>query len=279
MDAYLIGPPYSGSTLLGNALNGHPRIFHSGEVSRLPEFGLGPPARECMVCRVLGRDCPVWDSGLADRIARAGPGAAATLVREATRADVVVDSSKHVDWLRLVMRDGPSRDPRVIVTVRHPYAFAASVRRTDGLAAWQAANMWRDTVYDALRELGRASIPFLVARYEDFALSPEPVLRRICDFLSLPFDPRCLRFWEVPSHALGGNPHAYVWYGDYVRRVDFGSEFAADAAIAHDFRARSFGGWVDSRWRDELSAADMREIRATPLLGDLVHVVGYDFDV
>ena len=278
LDAYIIGPPYSGSTLLGNALNGHPQVFHSGEVSRLPAFGVGPPATECMLCRVLDRACPVWDHGLVDRIAAGPPAASVGLIREVTGAPTIVDSSKHVEWLRRVMRRSDDSDVRVILTLRRPYAFAASVRRTDGMPPWQAANMWRDTVYDALRELGRQGIPFMIVRYEEFASLPERSLRRICSFLGLEFDTRCLRFWEVASHALGGNPHAYVWYPDYVERVSFESEFAADRATAEDFSARRFGGWADVRWRSELSADDMREVRSTPLLADLVELVGYDLD-
>lgn len=277
-DVYVVGPAYSGSTLLGNALNGHPEVFHAGEISRLPAFGYGPEAHECMLCRVAGRRCPVWTPELLDSVERGDAIDALPVIRAATGSPVVVDSSKYVDWLRLAVAGsrGLGRSIRVLLTLRNPFGFAASVRRTDGREAWEAANLWRDTVFDAMRLLGGLALPYMIVRYEDFAFEPEPLLRRICDFLSLEWTDGLMRFWERDTHALGGNPHAYVWYPDYTERVDYSSEFAADRAIATSFRERSFGGWADDRWRSELGPGQLDEILQTPLLTTVANLAGYN---
>ena len=278
-DVYVVGTTYSGSTLLGNALNGHPDVFHAGEISRLPAFGLGPEAHDCMLCRVQGRPCPVWNDDTRERVSAAGPVEAVPMLRDVTGSPVVIDSSKYVDWLRRATEGGGrglGRSIRVLLTLRNPFGFAASVHRTDGLAAWEAANIWRDTVYDAMRLLGRLALPFVVVRYEDFAFEPEPLLRRICDVLSLEWTPGVLEFWNRESHALGGNPHAYVWYPGYVNAVDYGSEFAADRSIAESFHSRQFGGWADDRWRSELSGSDLDQILQTPMLSAMADLAGYN---
>jgi hypothetical protein len=277
-DVYVLGTTYSGSTLLGNALNGHPSIFHAGEVSRLPAFGLGPEAHGCMLCRIRGIECPVWTAEALQQVQAAEPPAAMAAIRARTGAPVVVDSSKYADWMRRATAgpDGLARSIRVLVTLRSPFAFAASVRRTDGLEAWEAGNIWRDTVFDALRLLNEFALPFLVVRYEQLAFEPEPLLRRVCDFLSLPWDPQLLRFWEADSHAVGGNPHAYVWYPGYHEGVDYCGEFAADRSIGEDFRERTFGGWVDERWRGEMGEAEIDQVMGTPMLPSMAAMAGYN---
>jgi hypothetical protein len=39
----------------------------------------------------------------------------------------------------------------------------------------------------------------LIVRYEDLILTPEPVSRRICEFLSIPYEAQMLRFYELNS--------------------------------------------------------------------------------
>jgi hypothetical protein len=189
-----------------------------------------------------------------------------------------------VGWLRDVRAAAVAPSParvRVLVAVRSPFAFASSFRRRErGAPAWQAANAWRDVLFDALRFLGASGLPHMIVRYEDFATAPEPVLRRVCDFLDLAYDPGMLSFWQTDVHALGGNAGAYVWYQGYRHAGrDAGDDdlwTPADAALGERYRARGFGGWSDDKWRDELSAADRREVVQTPGLADLATLAGYD---
>jgi hypothetical protein len=280
VDVQLVGTAYSGSTLLGNALNAHEAIAHVGEVSSLPAFGIGPPERACHLCAATGRDCPVWTPETIALLAERGPVAAADVLREATAAPVIVDSSKWVPWLHATGPEERLERRRVVVilTVRSPLAFVESVHRRDGAEVWLAANLWRDTMFDALRSVGRMSLPTMVIRYEDLALEPEPTLTRVCRALGLEFDPCMLEFWNIPVHALGGNAGAFVWYPGYRHRgrsADKGTWREEDAAIADAYRERGFGGWVDDKWRTMLGEDARRAVLATPMLADLATLVGY----
>lgn len=65
-----------------------------------------------------------------------------------------------------------------------------------------AALFWREHV-TAAREAGRILGPsrYLEYRHEDLLDDPEKVVRRICDFVELPFDPGMLRYHEERKPA------------------------------------------------------------------------------
>jgi hypothetical protein len=281
VDLQVVGTPYSGSTLLGNALNAHPAIAHVGEFSALPAFGFEPIDDQCHLCLALGRDCPVWTPETIERVSAAGPRGAFDVLREVTGAPVLLDSSKWVPWLYRTEPEGRRASRRVLalLTVRNPFAFADSVVRRDGVEPWQAANLWRDTVFDALRALGRMSLPLMVVRYEDVARDPAATLGAICRYVDLDFDDRMLRFWETSVHAISGNAGAFVWYPGYVhrgRRDDKGTWSESDATLSDAYRERSFGGWVDDKWRASLGDDGRRQVLGTPMLADLATQLGYD---
>ena len=286
-DVYIVGTSYSGSTLLGNALNGHPSIAYAGEVQRLTFFDtLNNPQRECFVCSrgghlAAGRTCPVWNDAVRERLEAAGPNGATAVLREATGVPVVVDGSKDVEWLRRVFPDAASADGRrvrVIMTVRHPFSFAATCKRRDSMAAWESSNMWRDTIFDAFRTLSRLNFPFTVVRYEEFAYQPEPVLRQLCGFIGIPWDQAMLEFWNKPVHPVGGNPGGYVWYPQYRDSISTRKTYTVenDREVSMRYAQRQFGGWVDDKWRDLLCDAEIDMVMTTPMLVGMATQVGYD---
>lgn len=51
---------YSGSTLLGVLLGGHPLIFYAGEARKTWNFDNPAVPHERRVCRLCGPECGVW---------------------------------------------------------------------------------------------------------------------------------------------------------------------------------------------------------------------------
>lgn len=287
-DVFIVGPAYSGSTLLGNALNGHPDVSHVGEIARLPFFDrFNNPWESCAVCErgaMEGRNraCPVWNPAVKSWLQDAGPQGALQILREVTRSPVIVDGSKDLDWLRRVYEVGVreltgKKAVRVILTVRHPLAYVSTCKRRTQMPVWQAANIWRDTIYDAFRTVSRLGFPVTIVRYEDLALAPEPVLRNLCDFIGIDYSPQMLEFWNKPVHPIGGNAGAFVWYPHYQDYIERGAyEVEADRAVSKVYATRSFGGWVDDKWRDHLADWEVTSVMTTPSLMDMVSMVGYD---
>ncbi|MCB1954239.1 MAG: sulfotransferase [Rhodocyclaceae bacterium] len=277
-DVFILGTAYCGSTLLGNALNGHSRIAYAGEVSRLPGFDVGAPERLCPVCASQGKPCDVWSDEFCARMVARGPGRIFETYREAAAdAPIVVDGSKSVNWFRKVMADSAKPDnPFVIVAVRNPFSFVDSCRRRDGYEAWLAANIWRDTVFDVLRTVAHHGLPHIVVRYEDLSRAPESTLKQICAFLSVSFEAGMLEFWTKPLHGLGGNAGAYVWFDSFRRHGQFSTK--EDEQVAAEYASKAFGGWTDEKWCSQLDAAQRNTVVQTPMLPGMCSLVGYSLE-
>ncbi len=95
-----------------------------------------------------------------------------------------------------IVRDGRDVAPSVLEMDFGPNRFANAVL------------FWQDRVTRA-RNAGRrlGSDRWLEIRYEDLVLDPERVLKQICTFLGLAFDPAMLAYHERASELIGGLRH------------------------------------------------------------------------
>lgn len=279
INVYIIGTAFSGSTLIGNALNAHPEAAYFGEISHLPEFDRGKPHYDaCMLCWPAGKDCPVWHKETIAQLIEAGPGGSLDALRKISNTPIVIDGSKKLEWLRRTLTEKPSTTKSlVILATKNPFAYTASHMHNDPVPNWVAANTWRDTIYDALRTLNTFSIPFLTVKYEDFASNSEVMLKRINSFLSLDFSPNQLEYWKSPVHALGGNPGAYANYPEFKDFAKYWQKYpnANWEAKSKVFQGKKLGE-VDTGWIKRLSSEDVQIVLSTPNLVDLATVLGYN---
>jgi hypothetical protein len=135
--------------------------------------------------------------------------------------------------------------------IRDGRDVAASLRRMpfapgDGSMAAIAA-AWRDTVWRT-RRLGRAVPHYHEVRYERLISEPEAVLREVCDYLSLDFDPAMLRAHERAEERLAEMRTTTM--ADGVMRLPGGTEIATHTQQPPD---PSRVG----RWRKQLSEHDV----------------------
>lgn len=274
--AFIIGTSFSGSTLLGTCLNAHPDIFYAGEIERLEGF-LKDPSRSgyqesgCRICATKDEyDCPAWSADFLQAIRPLDELAKYHAVLDRIEAPILIDGSKRIDWLNRLYDAGLSSRVSAIVVARTPFAFANSATGT-GTSAAAAAVRWRDNYIHVFRSLAGRNIPFMVVRYEDFAFTPEPSIRRICDFLNIPFDTQTMRYWDVPCHAVGGNS------GAYLRDRGFKSSTLdnTEAWKIDYFANKPFGGWVEDKWIFDLSDDAICQIMGVPMLSDIASMLGY----
>jgi hypothetical protein len=80
-------------------------------------------------------------------------------------------------------------------------ALSAMDRAKMPLTAGQVAKRWQRRITKA-RKQSRKVNHYLEARYEDLVLDTEPTLRRIADFLELPWDPGMLDYHERAAERL-----------------------------------------------------------------------------
>jgi hypothetical protein len=132
----------------------------------------------------------------------------------------------------------------------------------------EAAEDWSEGIGKARRSARRVE-HYMEAAYEDLVADPEPVLRRVCEFVELPYDEAMLSYHE----------HAEERMAETVRDLDR----RGDTAIPAELRARQHSR-VSSppqtqragRWRTDMSAEDRREFEA--VAGELLAELGYEVE-
>lgn len=272
---FILGTPFCGSTLLGNALNAHPDMFFAGEIDRLSAFSRHPdPVTSCRICGSHhDRDCSFWSR----EFIKALDGidtvhARYQAIRARSPKPVLIDGSKNVDWLNTLHDAGINRGVGAIVCARTPFAYVRSEMGATDVSPFVAATGWRDVYTHILRSLAGRGVPTIVIRYEDFAFNPPPAIEKICNFVGRPSDDSMLRYWEAPAHPLGGNDGAYLRFPNF----QFDTTDARESWKPDYFAQKPFGGWIEDKWITELTEQDLRQIMSVPMISDVAGMLGYD---
>lgn len=193
---FLIAPPRSGAAALRHLLNLHPAINIAPEYDFLVEAISAEGRfmkREAFLRSVeynkrfkrLGAQIPAGPfaaiaNGLLDQVAAAKPGA------------VVVGATLQHDFDRILWL---WPEARFIHLVRDGRDVAmATVRARQAGNLWHGIESWVDSevLWDRMSHKLPPDRQFTL-RYEVLATEPDYELRRICDFLRLPFDPAMLQ--------------------------------------------------------------------------------------
>lgn len=201
-----IGSPYTGSTLITEYLSKVNGIMSIGEAQRYYRFKQFEHAPEhylehCSYCSTQqDPNCPVWHDSY---INKEGRGLYEEIVGN-TPAEVVIDSSKEVDWFRDFVH--PINLPLYcVLLVRNPIGFVSSnLKRRPEMPIFNHAEGWRNIYEHSLKVLSSMSCPILIIRYEDFLTDPFLVTKNILHFVGMEV-PQVSFDNESASHPLGGN--------------------------------------------------------------------------
>lgn len=247
----------SGTTLLRRMLGGHSQLADS------PESFLFLPV-------------PIQADDLAARFGL-DPALVHDLLRQSTSRAAFIDAfqsaylalrqrliwvdktSRNVHCFAAILRHFPHarlihviRDPRdVVCSLRtHPLIRKGDPERraTGWLQPWQdCIDRWRLAIDDGLRLRGHPA--YREVRYEDLVHNSETVLRSLCDFLGVAFEPQMLLFHQRPEPTdlrfIPNNRNATLPLSD-----------------------RSIG-----RWRQELSPPELALVQEQ--LGAYLPLLGY----
>ena len=203
LPVFIVGMPRSGSSLVEQILACHPDVFGAGElddllrlVRQIPEtLGDGRPFPACV---------PSLSTAQLDRLAG---GYLERLRARAPHAARITDKMpQNFMFLGLIEQLFPGS--RIIHCVRDPLDTCVSCYTTalSGGHAYRRRLPDLAAVYGAYRGAmdhwrGALRIPVLDVRYEDLVADPEPNIRRLVDFIGLPWDARCLRPHANPRHV------------------------------------------------------------------------------
>jgi hypothetical protein len=205
--AFIFSSVRSGSTLLRLILNSHSQIYapHELHLAHITVEFEHPAAKHAVAALNLDKrelTHMLWDRLLAEALRRSGK-------------PVLVEKTPNLvfAWER-VARCWP--DGRYIYLLRHPAAI---------LDSWQRARDWQthDEVVQtvtryltALRE-ARKALPGHTVRYEDLTADPAAEIRRICEFLGVPWEPAMVEY--------GNHDHGELRFGlgDWTEKIHTGT--------------------------------------------------------
>jgi tetratricopeptide (TPR) repeat protein len=214
---FIVGLPRSGTSLVEQILSRHSAIAVAGEQRALAAAAwheLGPWLRD---------EQPAIEPQQLAAVARRYR--AALTAFSGTRGICTDKMWQNFEWLWLIRRAFP--DAAIIHCARHPMAvglscfqrgFGAapppfSTRLTD-IAAYIAHH---ERVFAAWREVGSPAT--LTLRYEDVVGDIEGQVRRLLDFLGLPYEPNCVSFHRA-TRAVTTESFAQVGQPLYARSVE-----------------------------------------------------------
>jgi hypothetical protein len=247
--AFILGDGYSGSTLLDLILGSHSRMVGLGEIDA-ESFDAFLDENQLCTCLLRARECHFWN-GVLGRIrertrvesfrlgAAGGDPEAVTrntinlleAVKDVSRAEVLVDSSKRLRRARLLAASGAIR-PKVIHLVRDGRGVAYSYGKR-GKPFREAVLQWQTVNAGIKNWLGGAGAPDnMGVRYEDLCARPAEVARDVCEFLGFGWEPPMMLFGNKTHHNVRGNTMR--------------------------FRVKSSTIKLDETWKGELGEDDLR---------------------
>ncbi len=286
---FVVGVGRSGTTLLRLMLDAHPELAIPPETHFLPALiglfdGREPDTEELVEAveshagwRDFGMDEDELRAAFETRSRVEAPGGPAEAIRSFYSAYAARHSKprwgdKTPVYIESIGRIGTAlggqarfvhliRDGRDVAVSRGARAVK---RGREATPAREEAETWKRRIEGARAEAGSVS-HYLELRYEDLIAEPERVLRKVCEFIELEFDPAMLTYHERASERLSELSDLPGKGG----KVRPGSErIAAHALTSEPPRADRV-----ERWRTELTAEDIAGYE--DIAGELLADLGY----
>ncbi|MBS0237975.1 MAG: hypothetical protein JSS54_05785 [Proteobacteria bacterium] len=279
---WIIGTPFSGSTLTQLLLGRFAKVFIAGEIDRIRAFNMHPHLEHdpkcyldsCAYCRAHDLACPVWTPSLFEELSSTGPspGLYECLAR-AVGSEVILDSSKTPWWFLNLSKHRAFSDWRgrilTLHCVRHPFAFALSLANRTGQPLEQCVLSWVIINRDALNvvQISRAYSPVLVVYHNDLLRDPEGFLVSLANWANLGE----LEEYR-PQHFLGGNVAAWPFKP---KSEQSAPQF--DASIDYFARVDPIQD-DDGRWRSKIDQGMRWRLASLPGVREMSAMLGIDID-
>jgi hypothetical protein len=282
---FVVGATRSGTTLLRLMLDAHPEMAIPSETHFIPDLikayrlESATPERMCEVVTAHRRwgDFHLDPEELLERfraIDPINPGDAARAFFQlyAEREGKTRWGDKTPGYVREMHRiESVLPEARFVHLVRDGRDVALSVLGMNWGPSTvpEAAFRWKKRILRAREQAPRIG-HYVEIRYEDLVRDTEVTLRRICEFVDLPYDEEMLRYHERASERLQ----------EKARDLDRGPDKAPQTAEArlesHALATQPPDPERIERWRTEMSVEDRAVYEE--LAGDLLADLGYDVE-
>src|SRR5918996_5486464 len=284
---FVVGMTRSGTTLLRMMLDAHTQLTIPPETHFVPTLikacrEPGATPEDALAAMKSARE---WgDFGFSDEemlarlraLPKLKPGAAvrtfyAAYMEQQGKPRWGEKTPTYVQKMKLIQRALP--EARFVHVIRDGRDVALSVldRTVRDLTAADVARRWKKKITKAREDSPKLRY-YTEVRYEDLIGDTEPVLRRVCEFIKLDFDPEMLAYHERSSERL--KEMARVLPGDgRAQHLSVERRMATHAMTTKPPSADRV-----ARWRTQMSASDraaFEEVAGT-LLAELGYPIGED---
>jgi len=282
---FIVGVGRSGTTMLRLMLDAHPDLAIPPETHFVPALidaiaaGATPEqAAETMTAVRQWGDLhtdPAEVVGRWQRLDAFEPGPALRAFYEiyAERQDKPRYGEKTPAYVKSMLKiEGAMPEARFIHVIRDGRDVALSRwKRTlgdkDPAPAGQVAETWQRRIRRAQRH-GRKLSHYLELRYEDLVTDTEPNLRRIAEFLALPWDPVMLTYYEHAAERMAEMAR------DLPATAGKPTRPGEERMQAHAMTRKPPDPSAMYRWKERMSAADVAAFDAAA--GELLNELGYE---
>lgn len=280
----ITGTGHCGSTLLDVLIGGHSRAFSLGEFHTIGRL-LADAEERPEICVLCGQDCAFWGHKVSlpllrlfyqqntlllkirSRVARLFYNPYRPLFK-ASGKEILVDSSKGMGWLNRQFRpawNSTGIDRHLIWVCRDGRAVVNSYyRKYPERGGEQITNSWLKRIEHIQAAYDEFPGKKMKLSYEALTCYPEKVMREVCEFLEIDYEPTMLRYWEHDHHHLYGNAGTNRAIIDYRRRVaeqaeSGGEDVDPEWSAKHDdyydtsyYEEQGLAIKFDERWKREL---------------------------
>jgi Sulfotransferase family len=280
---FIVGVPRSGTTLLRLMLDAHslmaipPETHFIPKLIRLVEHSKGNPRDAVVELVTKHRRWPDFElepAAFEARLDAAPQLDAATVVRSFYEAYAEAQGKprwgeKTPQYLRMMGRIARTLpEAHFVHIIRDGRDVALSLLSVE----WgptnvrHAAEQWVDEIHTARRKLSR--IPhYIETRFEELVSDPEPLLRRVCEFVELEFEPAMLSYHQSAARRMGE------------MQRDF--EIAGGPTLTPEERVRQHAlvsappsTAAAGRWQEAMDPADVGAFEE--IAGEMLNELGYE---
>jgi Sulfotransferase family len=280
---FVVGAPRSGTTLLRLMLDAHPDLAIPAETNFIPrvaeECAAASDSAEafCTALVSLDRwgDFRVDGQRLRERVARISPFDVAEAFRAfyqlcAERFDKPRWGDKTPTYLlEMTKIQAILPEARFVHIVRDGRDCAVSTKDLwFGPEGGAHAGFWWYSMMNEARMQATQLDHYLEVRYEDLVADAEPVLRQVCEFADLPWDPAVLRYYERSETRLQDENRPMLRTDGEGGVIQGSERLKIHARTKEAPRSDRIG-----RWRIEMSPADQEAFAA--IAGEALEEFGY----
>ena len=279
---FVVGMNRSGTTLLRMMLDAHPDLTIPPETHFVPDLikaareddATPESALEAMKSAREWGDFGFSDEEMLGRLRalpeiKPGPAVRtfyAAYTEEQGKPRWGEKTPTYVQKMKLIQRAIP--EARFVHVIRDGRDVALSVldRTVRELTAGDVARRWQKKITKA-REDSPNLDHYIEIRYEDLILETEPTLRKVCEFIELPWDDSLLTYHERSADRLKEMARALPAEGR-------AKELTVERRMAtHEMTTKPPSADRVARWRTQMAPEQREEFEA--IAGELLEQLGY----